>query len=124
MVSDIHLSRAQFFDVIGIGWSTPVAFLLGLPCLQFHFPNFVRDQRRAHPKIVGLLGQQMPAENRELARQRDGCDLMSTLCTNPNKEGMQRPWRLRGCPCSLDQHGSSMAAPNLADASMMSGAKT
>lgn len=90
MASDIHLSRAQFFDVIGIGWATPVAFLLGLPCLQLHFPDLVRDQRRAHPKIISLLGQQMPAENSELARQRDGRDLMSAL----------------------------------ADASMMSGAKT
>ena len=61
----------------------------------------------------------MPAENRKLASDGYGCDLMAPLGPDAHEEGMQRAGRLGRRPGRLDQHRARMAASNLADAAMM-----
>ncbi|WWP81135.1 hypothetical protein V5279_08170 [Bradyrhizobium sp. 26S5] len=41
-----HLAVAQRLDVVGIGWSTAVTFLLGMSGLKLHRAGLVGDQRR------------------------------------------------------------------------------
>jgi len=99
---DLHLLLPQFLDVVGIAWSAPVALLLGLSGLQFHAPDLVRDQRWPRPEVVDFLRQQVPAQHGELARERDGGDLMTALRPDPDEEGMQRSRCLRGRPRAFD----------------------
>src|SRR6185312_13011605 len=80
---DAYLLFTEFLDVVGIGRSAPVALLLGSPRLQLHAADFVCDQGRPRPEVVDILRQQMPAQDRELACQRDGGDLMPALRSNP-----------------------------------------
>ena len=61
----------------------------------------------------------MPAQNRKVARDRHRSDLMSPPCPDAHEEGMQRARRLGGRPGRLYQHRARMAAPNLADASVV-----
>src|ERR1044071_10177039 len=65
----------------------------------------------------------MPAQDRELACQGDGGDLMPALCPDPDEEGVKWSRCLRGCPGGFDQHRTGVAAPDLADATMMSRAE-
>jgi hypothetical protein len=76
------------------------------------------------PRVVLIFGQPMPTENRPLASQRDGGDRMAPSGSKADEEGMQRPGRLGHGPGRLDQHCPSVAAPDLADASMMSRAES
>jgi len=49
----------------------------------------------------------MPAQNCELAGDRDGGYLMA-FCADPDEEGMQGPRRLRRRPGRFDEHRSGM----------------
>jgi hypothetical protein len=58
----------------------------------------------------------MPAENRKLASDGYGCDLMAPLGPDAHEEGTQRAGCLGRRPGRLDQRRARMAASNLADA--------
>ena len=88
---DAHLLVPQFLDAIGMCRSTPVALLLRSPRLQFHAADLVRGQGRPRPEVVDVLRQQMPAQDRELARQGDGGDLVPALRPDPDEEGGSGP---------------------------------
>jgi putative transposase len=121
---DLHLLVAQRLDVIGIGWPALIALPLWLAGLQFHGAGLVGDQRGARPQIILVLGQQMPAQNGELAGHGDGCDLVAPPGPDADEEGMERSSR-PGCrPGRFDQHGPGMAATDLADAPVMSGTQS
>jgi len=60
----------------------------------------------------------MPAQNCELAGDRDGGYLMA-FCADPDEEGMQGPRRLRRRPGRFDEHRPGMAAADLADPAML-----
>ncbi|MDA9489476.1 hypothetical protein XI08_09870 [Bradyrhizobium sp. CCBAU 11361] len=47
-----HLAVAQRLDVVGIGWSTAVPFLLWMSGLKLHRAGLVGDQRRARPQVI------------------------------------------------------------------------
>ena len=49
----------QRFDIVNVGGAAFVAFPRRLPSLQLHGAQFVGDQGRACPLVVGALGQQM-----------------------------------------------------------------
>jgi hypothetical protein len=61
----------------------------------------------------------MPAQNHELAGDRDGRHLMAFPCADPDEEGMQGPRRLRRRPGRFDEHRPGMAAADLADPAML-----
>jgi len=63
----------------------PVALLLRLTKAQFHGTALRRKQRWAHPAIVGLFRQQMPAQHGELASKGDSGDLLSALGAKPHE---------------------------------------
>lgn len=122
--SDLHLLIAQRLDVVGVGRIALVALLLWLACLQFEPADLVGHEARAARKVVGLLGQQVPAEHGEFARRGHRGDLVTAPGTHPHEEGVQRPRRLGGGPGGLDQHRPSVAAARLADAPEMGGSET
>jgi hypothetical protein len=55
--------------------------------------------------VVGALGQQMPAEDGQLARYPDRRDLMATTGADAQEERAQWAWRFSRGACCLDQHG-------------------
>src|SRR5215475_8534779 len=57
LFGDLHLLVAQRLDVVGIGWSAPIALCLRLAGLQLHRTGLVGDQCGARPQIVFVLGQ-------------------------------------------------------------------
>src|SRR3546814_19719697 len=87
--------------------------------LEFHRPALVREQRRSCPAIVGLFGEEMPAQDRQLAGEGDRGDLVAAFCSDSDEEGMQRAWRLGGSPCRFNPPGPRLASTALADASLM-----
>src|SRR3546814_20934866 len=91
--------------------------------LEFHRPALVREQRRSCPAIVGLFGEEMPAQDRQLAGEGDRGDLVAAFCAYSDEEGMQRTWRLGGSPFSFTPHGPRRAATPIADASIWRGAR-
>ena len=119
MASDIDLPIPQLLDVVGIGRAALVAFPRRLTGLQLHCAHLVRDQRRTRPLVIGLLGQQMPAQHGQLARHGDGRDLVTAPGSDAQKERAQRAWRLGCRPGRLDQHGARMRTAALADAAML-----
>ena len=114
---------AQLLDVVGIGRAAPVALPLRLAGLQFHAPVLVGHQAGPRPEIVRLLGQQMPAQNGQLARHGNGGDLVAAPGADADEEGMQRPRRLGCRPGRFDQHGAGMAAADLADPAVVGSAE-
>lgn len=106
-----HLLRAERFDVGGVGGPTLVPLLLRLARLQLHGAHLVRDQRRTRPEIVLFLGEQVPAQHRQLARA--GGDLMAA--PDPDEEGV-----LASSQPPIDQHRPGVAAPDFADPPVMS----
>ena len=76
------------------------------------------------PDTPGLLGQHVPDQNRKLASHCNGSDLVAASGPDPDEERVQRSRRFRCRPCGLHQHGPRMAAADLADASVMSNAKS
>src|SRR3546814_20884733 len=91
---DLYLLIAQRLDVIGMGRAGLVPLFLRPASLEFHRPALVREQRRSCPAIVGLFGEEMPAQDRQLAGEGDRGDLVAAFCSDSEEEGMQRPWRL------------------------------
>jgi len=65
----------------------------------------------------------MPDQDRELASDRNGCDLMTAPGPDPHEEGVQRSRRLGCGPGGFDQHGARVAAADLANAAMMRDAR-
>ena len=82
------------------------------------------DQRGTRPLVVGIFGQQMPAEHGELTGHGDRCDLVTTSGSDTQEERTQWAWCLRGSPGRLDQHGARVATAALADAAMLRQTKT
>jgi len=121
---DCFLSVSQRFDVVIVSLARLVAFLHRLPALDLHAANLLGDEGRTCPKIVDVLGEQMPAQNRELAGDRDGRYLMAFPCADPDEEGMQGTWRLRRRPSRFDEHRPGVAAADLADPAMLGEAET
>ena len=124
LLSEAHLLVAQRLDIVGVGRTTLVTFLLRTPGLQFHGATLVGDQCRSGPVIIGLPGDQVPAQHCKLAGNGDGSNLMTPPRPNTHEEGVQRPGCLGRRPSGLDQHGAGVAAADLADAAMVGGAET
>ena len=74
-----------------VGQTAPVALVLWAAGLQFNGAGLVGDQGWPRPQVVLIFGQHMPTENRQLASQRDGGDLMAPSGSNADEKGMQRP---------------------------------
>jgi hypothetical protein len=109
-----HLLIAQRLDVIG--GVAPMALPLR-PVRQGPYgAEPCRRSRLATPQVVLFLGQHMPAEHDQLARERDGGDLMSTAVGDANEEGMQRSRRLGDGSSRFDGHRARMAAVRLTSA--------
>ena len=89
----------QRFDIISVGSSALVALSRRLPGLQLHRAQFAGDQGRACPLVIGALGQQMPAEDGELACHCDCRDLMAATGADTQEERAQWAWRLGRGPC-------------------------
>src|SRR6266581_762541 len=73
MAGELDLTVSQLLDVVCVGGAALVSFAAWLAGLQFHRSELVRNQRRPRPLVIGLLGQQMPAQHRyqpDRARQR------------------------------------------------------
>jgi hypothetical protein len=66
----------------------------------------------------------MPAQDGELARHRDRCDLVAATGADTQEERAQWARRLDRRPSCLDQHGPGMRTPTLADTTMLSEAET
>jgi hypothetical protein len=65
----------------------------------------------------------MPTQHSKLAGDGNGRNLMATTGADADEKGAQRTSRLGGCPGRFDQHGAGMAAPHLADATVLRKAK-
>ena len=113
------LMIAQDLDVVGVGRTRPIAFLQRRSRLQFHRAGLVGDQSRPCPLVIRALGQEMPAEHRQLASHGDGGDLVATAGANAQEERPQRSRRLGRRPGRLDQQGPGMGASPLADAAIL-----
>lgn len=61
----------------------------------------------------------MPTQDRQLARYRNGSDLMAAAGADADEEAAQRTGRLGSRPGRFDQHRACVAAPHLADATML-----
>jgi len=79
----------------------------------------VSDKAWSGPKVILLFGQHVPAKHSEFAGNGNCRNLMPATGADANKEGSQRPRGFRCRPGRFDQHGSSLAAANLADAAMV-----
>src|SRR5260370_3245212 len=124
MTGQLDLPITQRFDIVSVGRATFVAFPGRLPGLQLHGAQLAGDQRRACLLIVGALGQQMPAQDGQLACPGDRRDLRAATGADAQKEGAQRAWRFGRSPSCLDQHGTGMRTPSLADATMLCNPET
>ena len=89
LFGDSHLLMAQRLHAISIGRPTLVALSLRVAGLEMHVAGLVGDQRRAHPQIVLVLGQQMPAQNGKVTRHGDSGDLMADLADTAVMSGTQ-----------------------------------
>jgi hypothetical protein len=119
LFSNDHLLGSESLDIVGIGWPAPVSLLGRLPCLQFEAALLVGHQCRTPPEVVALLGEQMPTQDSKLAGDRNGGNLMATAGADADEEGAQWTGRFGSCPGRFDQHGAGVAAPHLADATML-----
>src|SRR5262245_65789944 len=124
MPGKLDFGITQRFDIVSVGSSTLVALSRRLPGLQLHRAQFVGDQGRACPLLIGALGEEMPAQDGELARHRDRRDLMAATDADTQEECAEWAWRLGRGPGSLDQHGPGIRPPPLADTTMLSQAET
>jgi hypothetical protein len=118
MTGQLDLPIAQSLNIVSIGRSRLVAFPSRLAGLQLHGPQLVHDQCRARPLVVGILGQQMPAEHGRLARHGDGRDLMATPARIRKKNARRGPGALEAAqaastsqPAGADGARSATAAP-------------
>src|SRR6185312_4131758 len=58
---------------------------------KFHFSELRLQQGRTRPGVVLSLAQQMPGQNRDLARSGYGGDLFAASALDPYEERTQRP---------------------------------
>src|SRR5262249_26958317 len=123
MPGKLDFRLTQRFDIVSVGSSALVALSRRLPGLQLHRAQFVGHQGRACPLVIGALGEEMPAQDGELAGHRDRCDLMAAPGADTQEECTEWAWRLGRGPSCLDQHGSGMRTPALADTTMLSQAE-
>ena len=121
---DLHLLVPQFLYIIGVGGTSAVSLRLRPAGLQFHASNLMGDETGTSPQVILLLRQHMPDEHRQLARHGDRGYLVAAFGPDADEEGVQRPWRFRRSPGSLDKHGAGVAPADLANAPMMCGAET
>ncbi len=91
------------------------------PGSEFHGPALARHERRACPGVVLTLHQQVPNENRQFARDRDGGDVVAAPCTDALVKGAQRTGRTDGLPGGLDQQEARVRTPALGDTAMAGG---
>ena len=98
MPGKLDFRIAQRFDIVSVGSSARVALSRRLPGLQLHRAQFVGDQGRACPLVIGALGEEMPAQDGELARHRDRCDLMTATGADTQEECA--PVNALGQPCA------------------------
>ena len=104
---------AQRLDVIGVGGSALIAFLLRKSRLELQSAHLVGDERRPRPQVVLFFRQHMPAQNRKLARARHRSDLMPPPCPDAHEEGMQRSGRHSRGPSRLDDQARAWLRPTL-----------
>jgi hypothetical protein len=93
----------------------PLATAGRMPGTEFEVTDLLGVQRRTDPGIVFLAPQQMPDDHRQLARGRDGSDVLATTRADPQEEGAQRPRRPCRRPGGLNQHATSMATALFGD---------
>jgi len=79
----------------------------------------VGNQCRTCPEVVGLLGQEMPDEDRQLACGRDRGDLMAASGPDAQEEGVQGTGCLGRRPSGLDQQRPRVRPADLADPAML-----
>jgi hypothetical protein len=70
VTGQVDLPITQLFDIVCVGGAPLVSLPSRLPSLQLYGAQFIRDQRRARPLVVGVFGQQMPAQPRPACAQR------------------------------------------------------
>src|ERR1700686_3448568 len=112
MTGELDLAITQLFDIVRVSRASLISFPNRLAGLQLHGPQLVRDQGRACPLVIGILGQQVPAQHGQLARHGNGRDLMTAAGSDAQKKGAQRTRCFGRRPGCLDQHGASMGAPS------------
>ena len=71
---------------------------------EFEFSEPSLQERRAVPGVVLVLGQDVPDDDRQLARGCDCSDVFAPLVSDPDEEGAQRTGRARDDPRRFDQH--------------------
>ena len=123
LAGEIDLPVAQRLDVVGVGRPAPVPLLVRPTGLQLHGAQLVGHKCRARPEVVLLLGEQVPAEHGQLARDGDRGDLVAAAGADADEEGVQRARGFCRRPRGLHQHRPGVAAPDLADPPMVSGAE-
>ena len=116
---DVDLAISQLLHIVGVGRPTLVALLGRCAGLQFHGSQLAGDQSRTCPKVIGLFGEEVPAEDGELAGDGDGGDLMTASGSDAEKEGVKGPWGLGRRPGRFDQHRTGVRPSLLADAAML-----
>src|SRR5471030_1902286 len=86
MTGELDLAITQLFDIVRVSRASLISFPSRLAGLQLHGSQLVRDQRRTCPLIIGFLGQQMPAQHGQLARDGNGRDLMTAAGSDAQKK--------------------------------------
>jgi len=61
-------------------------------------------------RVGFVLREDLPRDDGQRARRRDGGHLQAALRTDSMEEGAQRAWRLRRRPGGLDQHCARVRA--------------
>ncbi len=95
--ANLLLPPARFLTVVRIGGPS-AASLRRLSCAQFQRAKFLGDERGASKGIVFGMSEQVPRENRELARDGDSRDLRTTASTDSLVARTERAWRFHGGP--------------------------
>jgi hypothetical protein len=78
------------------------------PGTQFKPSHLLSMQSRPNRGAIFLLGQQVPHDHRQLLRDCDSRDVLTSSSGDPPKECPQRPWTAIRLPGSLYQHASGM----------------
>jgi len=119
MPRDLDLTVTQLLHVVGIGGAALVSLSSRHASLQLHDAELVSNQGRTGPEVIGLLGQQVPAQHHEFAGDRHHGDLLAAPGPNTKKKSMEWPRRLGRGPRRLDQHGARMCPAMLADPAVL-----
>ena len=118
---DLHLLFPQGLDVVCVGRSAPVPLLRRPAGLQLHGAQLVGNECWARPEVVLLLGQHVPAQDGQLARDGNSGDLVPAAGADADEEGVQRAGGYCDRPGDLHQHRPGVAAADLADPPVVSG---